>query len=64
MGLVKILSNPLGGGVIAGGKSKETGTVHWASPDTLATNSNGFTGLPGYRYTTGDFLGLTNISYF
>lgn len=37
----------LGGTFIAGGKMKETGTVHWASPNTDATNSCGFSGLPG-----------------
>jgi len=47
----------LGGASIAGGKMKETGTTHWASPNTGATNSSGFTGLPG-----GTFL-YTNVYY-
>ena len=45
-----ILTNYLGGINTAGSKMKETGTVHWTSPNTCATNSSGFTGLPaGYR---------------
>lgn len=32
---------------IAGGMLKEAGTQHWSYPNTGATNSTGFTGLPG-----------------
>jgi uncharacterized protein (TIGR02145 family) len=41
------LTSYLGGEDIAGGKLKETGTTHWLTPNTGATNETGFTSLPG-----------------
>lgn len=50
------LINYLGGYAVAGGSMKEIGTTHWQNQNVGATNSSGFTGLPGgYRVIDGSF---------
>ncbi len=47
---------------VAGGPMKETGTAHWIPPNTGATNSSGFTGLPnGYRFFNGSSFGSNGL---
>ncbi|MCX6266447.1 MAG: fibrobacter succinogenes major paralogous domain-containing protein [Bacteroidetes bacterium] len=64
------LANSLGGSSVAGGLMKTTGTIEggtglWYAPNTDATNSSGFTGLPGgYRINYGTFYSIWNVGYF
>jgi uncharacterized protein (TIGR02145 family) len=49
----------------AGGKMKATGTAQWLTPNTGATNSSGFTGLPGgYRHFGQGFLQINSSGYW
>lgn len=56
-----ILETCLDGAIEAGGKMKTMGTSHWAVPNVGATNSSGFSGLPG-GFRTGDDGTFTSIS--
>jgi uncharacterized protein (TIGR02145 family) len=49
----------------AGGKMKEMGDTHWWEPNVGATNSSGFTALPGgYRYNNGPFNDIGSYGYW
>lgn len=63
-----ILTTYLGGGPVASGKMKSTGTIEagtglWYSPNTGATNESGFTAVPaGHRYWDGTFISIGSNS--
>jgi len=46
-GELATLTDYYGGDMVAGDKLKESGTNHWTSPNSGATNESGFTALPG-----------------
>jgi uncharacterized protein (TIGR02145 family) len=59
------LKDFLGGENIAGGKLKETGTSHWTSPNTGASDDYDFTARPGgWRTSSGTFQNIGGYGYW
>jgi len=59
------LTTTLGGESVAGGKMKVAGTTRWTTPNTGATNSSGFAGLPGgVRGYDGSFYNVVYYGYW
>ena len=50
-------------GTDEGGKMKEAGVAHWISPNTGATNSSGFSGLPGSSYGFIGYFGTLGLNW-
>ncbi len=60
------LIDHLGGYDVAGGKMKESGTIHWRSPNVGATNESGFAALPSgfFNCSYGGFEAIYNTCYW
>lgn len=60
-----ILSEFLGGDLIAGGSLKSTGNSYWYPPNEGATNTSGFSALPGgIKYFDGQNLSIGGIGWW
>ena len=65
-----VLGSVLGGNSMAGGKLKTPGTIEagsglWYAPNTGATNSSNFSGIPaGMRINYGNYYSIGNVAMF
>ena len=61
----EVLVNYLDGDSVAGGALKSTSTTYWKNGNDGATNSTGFSALPGgYRDSIGTFSNIHNCGYW
>ncbi len=61
----QVLIDTLGGAKTAGGALKQQGAEYWKKPNSGASNSSGFSAVPGgFRSLYGDFRHLGFYSYF
>lgn len=52
-------------GTLEGGKLKETGTTHWKTPNTAASDEFGFSAIPGgMRSPNNDFVSFGNAGFY
>ncbi|MCK9639350.1 MAG: fibrobacter succinogenes major paralogous domain-containing protein [Prolixibacteraceae bacterium] len=58
------LTTFLGGESVAGGKLKETGSIHWLNLNIGATNSSGFTALPGGLRSDYNYRDIGNCGHW
>jgi uncharacterized protein (TIGR02145 family) len=57
----KVLEDYLGGSYDAGGRLKETGTLHWDEPNYGAINSSGFSALPAGAFSVTWLSGYLSV---
>ena len=61
----QLLITYLGGGAVAGGKTKDSSAHYWASPNIGATNESNFNVLPtGFLDFTGEYKGLGEVCFY